>query len=557
MADLILFNGKFWTQDPRFPEATAVAVQAGRIQAVGGDAEIKALVGPGAQVIDLGGRRVLPGLTDAHFHFQGWALSRRELPLAGLSSRQAVQEALSKAVQTTPPGGSQWIKGQGWNETDWPEPRLLTRHDLDTVAPDHPVILWRSDLHLATANTLALRLAGITAETPDPPAGVIDRDAAGQPTGVLRYQAMERVDAVLPQPTEAEIDAAMRDAIAEAHRLGLTGVHDFRIGDAAESRGAFHAWQRLHAAGELSLRVWMMFDGTLLDEAIALGLRTGFGDDRLRIGGAKYFADGSLGARTAWMLESYNDGGSGLPVVPMADLANAIERGAAAGLPVGIHAIGDRAIRELLDVFSEVLPRVARSETGHSGSALPQSTNLPIYPSPIPHRIEHVQHSTRQDLLRLGALGLVASVQPIHLVDDMALVERTVGERGRWAYAFRTLLDSGAVLALGSDCPVASPNPFWGIHAAVTRQRRDGTPAEGWYPEERLTVAEAVAGYTLGSAYASGQLDRLGSITPGKLADLVVLDRDIFTVPPKEIASTQPVLTIFDGALVYSNGLLQ
>jgi hypothetical protein len=543
MADLILFNGTLWTQDARFLDATAVAMRAGRILSVGGDTDILALAKPGTQMIDLGGRRVLPGLTDAHFHFQGWALSRRELPLAGTASLQAVQEMLCQHVERTPAG--RWIKGQGWNETDWPEPRLLTRHDLDAVAPDHPVILWRSDLHLATANTLALRLAGITANTPDPPAGVIDRDAAGQPTGVLRDQAMERVDAVLPQPTEDEIDAAMRDAIAEAHRLGLTGVHDFRIGDAAESRGAFHAWQRLHAAGDLRLRLWMMFDGTLLDEAIALGLRSGFGDDRLRLGGAKYFADGSLGARTAWMLEPYADGGSGLPVVPMADLASAIERGAAAGLPVGIHAIGDRAIRELLDVFSEVQ---------HS-----PFTNSPIHhsPFPLPHRIEHVQHSHPDDLRRLGSLGLVASVQPIHLVDDMALVERAIGERGRWAYAFRTLLDSGAVLALGSDCPVASPNPFWGMHAAVTRQRRDGTPAGGWYSEERLSVAEAVAGYTLGPAYASGQLDRLGSITPGKLADLVVLDRDIFAVLHHEIADTQPVMTIFDGEIAYSNGALQ
>ena len=565
MADLILFNGKLWTQDARYPDATAVAIQAGRIVAVAGDAEIQALAGPGTQTIDLGGRRVLPGLTDAHFHFQGWAMARRNLALAGLPSLQAVQEALGRAVQAAPAGSSQWIKGQGWNETDWPQPRLLTRHDLDAVAPDHPVILWRSDLHLATVNTLALRLAGITAETPDPPAGVIDRDAAGQPTGVLRDQAIERVDAALPQPGTAEIDAAMRDAIAEAHRLGLTGVHDFRIGDAAESRGAFQTWQRLHAAGDLRLRVWMMFDGALLDEAIALGLRSGFGDDRLRIGGAKYFADGSLGARTAWMLAPYSDGGSGLPVVPMAALASAIQRGAAAGLPVGVHAIGDRAIRELLDVFSEVLPNVARSETGHSNELTGHSvanhspfTNSPIHhsPFPLPHRIEHVQHSHPDDLRRLGSLGLVASVQPIHLVDDMALVERAIGERGRWAYAFRTMLDSGAVLALGSDCPVASPNPFWGIHAAVTRQRRDGTPAGGWYPEERLSVAEAVAGYTLGPAHARGQLGRLGSISPGKLADLVVLDRDIFAVPPAAIADIQPVLTIFAGSIVYSNGTL-
>lgn len=561
MADLLLVNGNLWTQDEGLPNASAVAMQAGRIAAMGSDGDILPLAGPRTQVIDLGGRRVLPGLTDAHFHFQGWALSRRELPLAGLPSLPAVQEAVRQRAAQIPPGGSQWIKGQGWNEGSWPEARLLTRHDLDAAAPDHPVMLWRSDLHLATANTLALRLAGIDASTPDPEAGLIDRDAAGQPTGILRDKAMDLVDAVMPRPGSAEIDAAMRDAIAEAHRLGLTGIHDFRIGDASESRGAFHAWQRLHAAGDLKLRVWMMIGGELLDEAIRLGVRSGFGDDRLRIGAVKYFADGSLGARTAWLLEPYADGGLGLPVTPMAELAGAIQRGAAAGLPVAIHAIGDRAVRELLDVFSEVLPRVARSETGHSRK--PQLTidnsQLTIDNSRIPHRIEHVQHSHPDDLRRLGALGLVASVQPIHQVDDMALVERALGSsaapesdgRTRWSYAWRTLLDSGAVLALGSDCPVASPNPFWGIHAAVTRQRRDGSPAGGWHPEQRLSVAEAIAGYTLGPAYASGQLAAQGSITPGKLADLVVLERDIITVPPAEIADIRPVMTIFDGEVVF------
>ncbi len=588
MPNLILHHGRLWTQDDRWPDATAVALQAGRILAVGNDAEILALAGPHTQCIDLGGRRVLPGLTDAHFHFQGWALSRRELPLAGLVSCQAVQAALAQRAAEIPPG--QWIQGQGWNESDWPQPRLLTRHDLDAVAPRHPTILWRSDLHLATANSLALQLAGIDGRTPDPEAGVIDREAGGQPSGVLRDRAIDLVDAVLPQPGEPEIDAAMRAAMAEAHRLGLTGIHDFRIGDASESRGAFAAWQRLHAAGELRLRVWMMIGGELLEEAIRLGVRSGFGDDRLRIGAVKYFADGSLGARTAWMLEPYADGGLGLPVTPMAELASAIQRGAAAGLPVAIHAIGDRAVRELLDVFSETLPSVARSappggyaQTGHSS---PQSPNLPIYQStnlpthqstnpPIyqstnlpthqsttpPPRIEHVQHSHPDDLRRLGSLGLVASVQPIHQVDDMALVERALGrdatpgaaERTRWSYAWRTLLDHGAVLALGSDCPVASPNPFWGIHAAVTRQRRDGEPAGGWHPEQRLSVAEAIAGYTLGPAYASGQLAAQGSISPGKLADLVVLDRDILAAPAAEIAAIRPVLTIFDGEVVYDD----
>lgn len=529
-AELLFVNGNLWTQDARWPVATAVATQGTRILAVGGDAGLRTLAGPRTEIVDLHGARVLPGLTDAHFHFQLWALARQQLNLTGAPALAAVQTALAAATQQTPPG--QWIRGQGWNETDWPLARLLTRHDLDAAAPHHPVILWRSDLHLAAVNTAALRLAGISAATPNPPAGVIDREPDGQPSGVLRDHAIELVQAVLPAPDTATVDAAMRSAIAAAHRLGLTGIHDFRIGDAAESRDALHTWQRLHAAGDLALRVWLMLDGTLLDEVVQLGLRSGFGDDLLRIGGLKYFADGSLGARTAWMLEPYNDGGTGLPVVPMAQLADAIRRADAAGLTVGIHAIGDRALRELLDVFSKALPahRVAT----------------------LPHRIEHVQHSTAPDLLRLGQLGLVASVQPVHLADDLPLVEEALGPRGQWSYAWRTLLAGGAVLALGSDCPVASPNPFWGIQAAATRQRRDGSPAGGWYPEQCLTVAEAVAGYTHGPAYASGQLHQQGSLTPGKLADLIVLDRDIFALPPQEIGATAVTMTVFGGQIVHS-----
>jgi hypothetical protein len=342
----------------------------------------------------------------------------------------------------------------------------------------------------------------------------------------------------------------MMEAIGEAHRLGLTGIHDFRSVEAEEGRAAWQAWQRLWGREALPLRVWAMISGAALDEAIALGLRTGFGDDRLRMGGIKLYADGSLGARTAWMMEPYRDGGVGLPIAPMEEIAVKLARAHAAGIAVGIHAIGDRAIRELLEVFAEVLPRVALAGES-SGTGAGRVAAYCVQPSGVPHRIEHVQHSHPEDLRRLGELGLVASVQPMHLVDDMGLVERAVGERARWAYAFRTMQEGGAVLALGSDCPVADPNPFRGIHAAVTRQRPGDEPAGGWFAEERLTVAEAVAGYTLGPAYASGQLHRLGSLSPGKLADLVVLDRNIFAVPPEEIGATEVVMTVFDGEAVY------
>jgi predicted amidohydrolase YtcJ len=364
--------------------------------------------------------------------------------------------------------------------------------------------------------------------------GVIDRDEAGEPTGILRELAINLVRDILPKPTLDETDQAMRQAMAQVHRLGLTGVHDMRIMGGEDGPPAFHAWQRLRTERELKLRAWMMLPSERLSEAIRLGLRTGFGDDYLRVGGIKIFSDGATGPRTAWMLEPFADAESGLPLTPMQKIADLIARAHQAGISTTIHAIGDRAIRELLDVFTEVLPR----QQG------------PIHPL-APHRIEHVQHSHPTDLERLGPLGLVASVQPLHATDDFAMVDQACGQRGCWAYAFRDLLDAGAVLALGSDCPVASPNPFWGIHAAVTRQRRDGTPPGGWYPAQRLTVDEAVWGYTMGPARATGQMARQGSLTPGKLADLIALDRDIFAIPPNEIADTQVWLTMFDGQVVY------
>jgi predicted amidohydrolase YtcJ len=532
MPDMLLYNGKLATQDSNYPDATALALRDGRILAVGNDDEIRSLARSYTQSIDLGGRRVLPGLTDSHFHLYEWALGRRGLSLTGTTSLADVRERVRQAVPEA--GRGRWILGQGWNQDAWPHPRLPDRADLDDLTPDNPAILWRTDLHLAWVNSQALQAAGITADTPDPVMGVIDRDESGQPTGVLRELAINLVRRVMPQPTAVETEQAMRKAMADVHRLGLTGVHDMRIMGGEDGPPAFRAWQRLRNEGNLNLRVWMMLPSERLSEAIALGLRTGFGDDYLRVGGIKLFADGATGPRTAWMLEPFADAGSGMPLTPMREIAEIVSRAHQAGISSAIHAIGDRAVRELLDVFTEVLP-------GQSGDDGPLA----------PHRIEHVQHSHPADLKRLAPLGLVASVQPIHTTDDMAMMEQACGERSQWAYAFRDLLNAGTVLALGSDCPVASPNPFWGIHAAVTRQRRDGTPPDGWYPAQRLSVAEAVWGYTMGPAHASGQTASQGSLSPGKLADLIVLDRDIFAVPVQEIPDTKVWLTIFGGHVVY------
>lgn len=534
MPNLILFNGEIHTQDLKIPRATALAIQGNRILAVGTDAEIRELAEPGTEQVDLSGRLVLPGLTDSHFHYYDWALSRRWLTLTATASLLDLREQVAHAASQMPPG--QWILGRGWNETYWTVPQLPTRADLDSVAPAHPVILWRSDMHLALANSLALQQAGITGDTPAPRDGVIDHDSSGQPTGVLRELAVNLVSEIIPPSSEGETIQAMRGGFSVLHRLGLTGVHDFRIMGGADGQPAFRAWQQLQAAGEVAMRVWMNLPGERLGEAVSLGLRTGFGDPYLRIGHLKFFTDGSQGARTAWMLEQYEDAGYGLPLTPPEELAEAVQRADGAGLSVAIHAIGDRANREVLNIFERLAQDKRASVT---------------VPPAAPHRIEHVQMIQANDVGRLARLGVVASVQPIHATDDIPMVEASVGPRARLAYRFRDMLDAGARLALGSDCPVADPNPLWGILAAVTRQRRDGTPHGGWHPEQRITVAEAVWGFSMGPALVSGREAELGSLTPGKLADLIVLDRDIYTIPPIEIAQAQVVMTIFDGQIVY------
>ncbi len=533
MADLVLINGKVTSQDPAYPHATALALRAGRIRAVGDDAEIRALAGPGDQVVDLEGRRVVPGLHDCHVHYQDWSLGLERLALAGAGSLAELRQGVAARAHSLPPGA--WILGQGWDESHWDVPQVPTRAALDDVAPHNPVALWRSDLHVVAANSAALRAAGIDANTPDPPGGVLDHDAAGEPTGVLRERAIDLLTAVIPPPTEDETVAAMRRGFPLLHRLGLTGVHDYRLMDGSDGPPAFRAYQRLRAEGELALRLWMHISGAHLDEAIALGLRSGFGDDWLRVGHVKMFTDGGQGARTAWMLEPYEDtGGYGLPLRPMAGIEADVERANRAGLAVAVHAIGDRAIRELVAALEQIAGRHPQLRGAR-----------------IPNRIEHVQNVRPEDVPRLAALGVVASVQPIHLVDDLLMVEQTVSARGRFTYAFRDLWEAGVPLVMGSDCPVANPNPFWGIQAAVTRQRRDGTPEGGWYPAQRLTLAQALWGFTMGAALVTGRQAHLGSISPGKLADLVVLDRDPFALDPLEIAGVQVSMTVLNGEVVY------
>ena len=535
--ELILLNGNFRTQDPKQPRARAVCIGGGRILAMGNDEDIKSLASSNTEVINLGGQLGLPGMTDSHFHFYDWALGRQQLELADVKSFQELIDRVTIAASETTPGG--WILGQGWNESDWPEHRMPTRDDLDPVAPYHPVALWRCDLHLAAVNSRALQLAGIDENTPDPPQGVIAKDASGLPNGILRELAPNLIKAVINDPSEDELLEAMRDGIQFLHSLGLTGLHDSRLMGGLEGAPALKAWQRLNEMDELNLRCWVGIPGERLDEAVTLGIRTGLGDDRLRIGHLKYFADGGMGARTAWMLEPYLDADCGMPLLPMDEFAEAIKKADRAGLAVMIHAIGDRANREVVTVFDEL--EKARVKDGK-----------PAYAPPwIRHRIEHVQMIRPEDLKHLARLGVAACVQPHNMILDISMIDESVGPKGKWTYTYRDMLDAGVPVFFSSDAPVCDASPLVGVHAAVTRQRRDGTPEGGWYPGQRISVDEAVRGYTIIPAITYGRDHDLGSITPGKRADLIVLEKDIYTIDPMEIADTSIDLTIFDGKVVY------
>lgn len=537
LADKLLLNGRIYTMDARRARASALAIAGEHIVGVGDDpAPLRELLAPGGAVVDLREQCVLPGLADSHIHFHGYALALRKLDLSEAATLDQVLALVAERARelgagpqhparAEGPEAAWWIVGRGWDQERWPEHLFPQARDLDNVAPEHPVVLKAKSGHAVVANSLALRLAGITTETPDPPGGRIGRDMEGHPDGMLfEDSAMRLVTDLVPSPGPEETDSALREAFQRAWRVGLTAIHDM------DQVSAFAAYQRLRARGELGLRVVKYLPASALDCAVEIGLRAGLGDDWLRVGGIKVFADGALGPRTAAMLTPYEGEPENVGILTTEEraLRELARQAVAGGLPLAVHAIGDRANRLVLDVL-------AAEGTGG-----------------LRHRIEHVQLLHPDDVDRLAELGVVASMQPIHATQDRAMAERYWGERCATGYAWRSLAEAGTVLAFGSDCPVEDFNPFVGIHAAVTRRQSDGTPGpEGWYPGQRLTVAEAVCAYTLGAAYAAGLEDRLGSLTPGKLADLVVLERDVFTGDPMAIAETRVVATMIGGRFVY------
>jgi hypothetical protein len=535
--DAIFVNGDLYTQATP-GRAQAIAVRDGRIAAVGSNDEIRKLKGGHTQVVDLGGHFVMPGFNDAHAHLEAGGFSQMSVDLRGTKSLQEMQERIAVKVKTVAPGV--WIVGTGWDHTVWPGQTLPSRQDLDAVTAGHPAYFDRVDGHIAVANTAALKAAGVTAQTPDPAGGKIDRDPQGEPSGILREGAKVLVGDKMPPPTPSQHRTAAELALANAARSGITSAQD------NSSWEAFLVYEDMEREGKLTLRIseWLPFNAPveLLQKHRAAHPAT---DLMLHTTMLKGFMDGSLGSRTAALLAPYADdpGNAGLPQYEQGKLNRmAIER-AAAGFQLGFHAIGDRAVQMALDAFAEA-ERYCKENNLRSGANQPQDFRM---------RIEHDQVIAPDQFQQYKQLGVIASMQPNHLLTDMNWAMDRIGpERAKTSYAWKQFLDNGVPLAFGTDYPVEPITPFRGVYAAVTRQNEAGT--KEYFPEQKLTIEQALAAYTKGSAYAEFEEKEKGTLAAGMLADFVVLDRDLTKVAPPEILKTHVLRTVVGGKTVYEAG---
>jgi len=531
-ADLIITNAKIWTVDEARPQAQAVAVLGERIIAVGSNADVAILRGPDTKMIDARGRLLLPGFNDAHVHFVGGGQQLDSVQLNDATSPEEFVRRIAEQAKKTPKG--EWIQGGDWDETKWTPPNLPTKEMIDPVTPDNPVFLARYDGHSALANSIALRLAGITAQTPDPPGGTIVRDAQGNPTGDLKDAAEDLFSGVIPPMSHDQRLRVVRRALEYAASLGVTSVQHMN-----PDYEDIAAYAELLQAGELTTRIYAAPLITQVDDQVKIGIRHAFGGPYLRIGALKAFADGSLGSRTAYFFDGFSDqpenhGLLSNEMQPLSLMRDRMMKADAAGLQICTHAIGDQAISMVLDLYTDVVK-------AHHGA----ERRL---------RIEHAQHMAAKDFDRFAQLDVIASVQPYQAIDDGRWAEARIGhDRASRTYAFRTFLKHGVHLAFGTDWDVAPLNPLLTIYAAVTRATLDGRNPNGWFPEQKLTVAEAVQAYTMGSAYAEFQDKEKGSITPGKLADMVLLSDDIFSIDPARIRDVKVLQTIVGGKLVYDS----
>ncbi|MCU0639675.1 MAG: amidohydrolase [Candidatus Krumholzibacteria bacterium] len=530
--EALFYNGRIITMDPQRPVAEAIYARGGRIAGVGSTEEIAALAGAGAERHDLKGMTVIPGLTDAHAHFQGYALSLANLDLSGTGSFEEILEMVRSKAAAGEKG--KWISGRGWDQNDWASKDFPDRTGLDLASPDNPVLLVRVCGHAALANSAALVLAGIDSSTGDPEGGRIVRDVSGRPTGLLLDEAVSMVKRAIPPVSRAEKKRLFALAARNCLEAGLTGVHDMGIGSETAS-----IYREMFDSGALPLRltVYYNYDEEDLDSLIAAGLVGGYADDHYAVAGVKFFVDGSLGARSAALLEDYSDdpGNLGLLMMAPEELFRRIRAVHDRGFPVAVHAIGDRANRTILDIF-EKLP--AGSPSGG-----------------LRHRIEHAQVISPEDIGRFAGLGVIPSMQFVHCTSDMPWAAERLGEeRLAGAYAWRSLIETGCRIPGGSDFPVESIDPFRGIYAAVTRMDERGNPASGWFPGQRLTVEEALRSFTLDAAWAARQEGTRGSIEKGKLADFVVISGDITSIDPARILEIEVIATVLGQEIVYDSG---
>lgn len=531
-ADLIITDARVWTVDRKQPEAEAVAVLGDRIVAVGAALEVASWGGPRTKVIDAHGKLVLPGFNDSHVHFLSGGLQLDNIDLKDAASQEEFARRIAERAKSTSPG--HWILGGDWDDQQWNPAELPTKELVDPTTGKTPVFVSRYDGHMALANSTALRLAGVTAKTPDPPGGAIVRDASGNPTGILKDAAMNLVYSIIPPLSPERRMAAIQRALKHATSLGVTSVQDMSL-DYAD----IAVYSQLADRDALTVRIYAAPIETNWEDQAKIGIHRAFGSPYLRIGALKGFADGSLGSTTAYFFEPFTDAPDtrGLlsdEMQPLEKMLDRMKHADAAELQLCIHAIGDQAISIILDLFDQVAkangPRDRR------------------------FRIEHAQHVAPKDFERFAKLGVIASMQPYHAIDDGRWAEKRIGpERIKTTYAFRTFLDHKVHLAFGTDWNVAPLSPMWSIYAAVTRATLDGKNPGGWVPEQKITVAETVEAYTMGSAYAEFQEKEKGSITPGKLADIVILDQDIFHIDPVKIKDVKVETTIVGGKIVWGD----
>ncbi len=529
-ADLVLVSARIWTGDPARPEAQALAIKDGRIAAVGSDADIARWKGPKTAVVEGRGRRVVPGMIDCHTHMSAGGLDLLALDLRHTKDPAEFTRMVAAYAKKQPPGV--WLTDGAWDHEQWTPPRLPTKEVLDPATGDHPTCLSRQDGHMSVCNSLALKLAKVTRDTPEPPGGVIVRDGSGEPTGVLKDAAMSLIDSIRPPRRQAEIVAGLRAAVAHAAQNGVTSVQDLP-GDPFD----LPAWDEIRKSGGLTVRV--NYRPSIVDWRAAKKAQSDYEQDEwLRVGGVKGFMDGALGAGTARMFEPFSDdpGNTGVyaaQAIPLSRIEERIAGADAAGLQVEVHAIGDRAIAELLDIYA----RVAQKNG----------------PRDRRFRVEHAQHLRPAEVPKFAAQGVIASMQPYHAVDDGRWADRRLGpERRRGAYAFRWLLDAKATVAFGSDWDVAPLSPILGIAAAVTRATIDGKQPGGWVPEQKIRPEEALRAYTVTAAYAAFEEKDKGSLEVGKLGDFVVLSDDPLTVAPDKIEKIAVDETVVGGKIAFS-----